>query len=252
MRPSAPRRKPPPTKRISRYRRHRSKIVLGWALLVGGAAALASVYLAGGPTRDPPDPEVRTASPKQATAAPSRQAVPARPLAEIARAAGIECAPIANARLVVDKSDLELRFFSGETLLKTYPVARGFGDLGDKERRDDGRTPEGDFYVVDRNMTDDPRRWGDVFMLLNYPQPEDADRGLAAGLIDEEEHGEIHAAAERRETPPQDTALGSGIGIHIGGIRPTNWTEGCVALEREDGIEVYRQTRVGTPVAIRR
>jgi hypothetical protein len=226
MRPSAPSRKPPPTKRISRYRRHRSKIVLGWALLVGGAAALASVYLAGGPTRDPPDPEVRTASPKQATAAPSRQAVPARPLAEIARAAGIECDPIAN--------------------------ARGFGDLGDKERRDDGRTPEGDFYVVDRNMTDDPRRWGDVFMLLNYPQPEDADRGLAAGLIDEEEHGEIHAAAERRETPPQDTALGSGIGIHIGGIRPTNWTEGCVALEREDGIEVYRQTRVGTPVAIRR
>ena len=59
-------------------------------------------------------------------------------------------------------------------------------------------------------------------------------------------------AAEQRGIPPQNTDLGSGIGIHIGGIKPANWTQGCVALERDEGIEVYRQTRLGTHVVIQR
>lgn len=237
---------------MSRYRRNRSKVLAGWTLLIAAAAAVAGAALARRLAPDLPAPHMRLPSRAQVRVLLPREATPDRPLAEIARGAGIACDPIDAVRLLVDKSDLELRLFSGETLLKTYPIARGFGDLGDKEKRDDGRTPEGDFHVVERKMTDHPRRWGDVFMLLDYPQPEDANRGLAAGLIDEEQHREIIEAAGRQETPPQDTALGSGIGIHIGGIRPANWTEGCVALEREHGIEVYRQTRVGTMVTIQR
>jgi hypothetical protein len=178
-------------------------------------------------------------------------ATPAEPLAQLAQRAGFRCDPIGNGRLVVDKSDLELRFYAGERLLKTYPVALGPGGLGDKQRRDDGCTPEGEFRIVERVMRANPRRWGDVWMLLNYPLPEDAERGLAAGLIGRQQRDAIVEAAQRREVPPQDTRLGSGIGIHIGGIKPRNWTQGCIALEREDGIEVCEQVRVGTPVTIR-
>jgi hypothetical protein len=178
-------------------------------------------------------------------------ATPAEPLAQLARAAGLRCDPISSARLVVDKSDLELRFYAGERLLKTYPVALGPGGLGDKQQRDDGCTPEGEFRIVERVMQPNPRRWGDVWMLLDYPLPEDAERGLAAGLISRQQRDVIVEAAQRREVPPQDTRLGSGIGIHIGGIKPRNWTQGCIALEREDGIEVCEQVRVGTPVTIR-
>jgi len=178
------------------------------------------------------------------------EATPAQPLAELARNAGLRRNPIPRARLVVDKSDLELRFYSGERLLKTYPIALGFGGLEGKQQRDDGRTPEGTFRIVKRVMRPEPTHWGDVWMLLNYPLPEDAERGLAAGLIDEDQRRAIAEAAERGDIPPQDTRLGSGIGIHIGGIEPRDWTLGCIALEREDGIEVYQQTHLGTPVTI--
>jgi hypothetical protein len=100
-------------------------------------------------------------------------------------------------------------------------------------------------------MERDPQAWSDVWMRLNYPLPEDADRGRAAGLITDEQHGEIHQAWRDRDTPPQDTRLGSGIGIHIGGVEPPDWTLGCIALETSDGIEVYEHVQVGTTVVIR-
>jgi hypothetical protein len=171
-------------------------------------------------------------------------------LADLARQAGLGCDPVPHARLVVDKSDMELLFYAGDHLLKRYPVALGFGGLGDKQQRDDGCTPEGEFRIVERVMQPQIRRWGDVWMLLNYPLPEDAERGLAAGLISRQERDAIADAARTGETPPQGTRLGSGIGIHVGGIKPRTWTQGCIALEREDGIEVFRQVRIGTRVVI--
>jgi len=178
------------------------------------------------------------------------EATPPEPLAQLAREAGIRREPIAHARLVVDKSDMELLFYSGERLLKTYPVALGFGGLGDKQQRDDGCTPEGEFRIVERVMQPEIHRWSDVWMLLDYPLPEDAERGLAAGLISREQRDAIIEAARNRETPLQDTRLGSGIGIHVGGIKPRTWTQGCIALETQDGIEVFRQVRIGTPVVV--
>ena len=241
-----------PPRRVSRYRRNRITILFGWVLVVAVALAIVGIGVWRRRNSGAPGDGARLPAAGQVAKSLPRRATPDRPLTDIARAAGIECDPIASARLLVDKSDLELRFFSGETLLKTYPIARGFGDLGDKERRNDGRTPEGEFSIVRRVMQADPQHWGDVWILLNYPTPEDAERGLAARLIDREQHRAIVEAAEQRGIPPQNTDLGSGIGIHIGGIKPDNWTQGCVALERDEGIEVYQQTRLGTPVVIQR
>ena len=229
---------------LRRLRRRRSARLLQLVLVTGliGVAALLARPASRRPTAEPPGPE---------GSGRLEAATPAQPLGELARARGIRADPVRGARLQIDKSDLELRFFAGDALLKRYPVALGSGGQGDKQRRDDGCTPEGEFRIVERVMQPNPRRWSDIWMLLNYPLPEDAERGLAAGLIDRAQRDAIVEAGQRGDTPLQNTRLGSGIGIHVGGIRPRDWTQGCIALEREDGIEVCRQVRIGTPVTVR-
>ena len=88
-------------------------------------------------------------------------------------------------------------------------------------------------------------------MRLSYPHAVAARRGLAEGLITQDQHDEILAALGEQQTPPQDTPLGSGLAIHVGGISSLAWTEGCIALRREDGRELYAHTPVCTPVVIR-
>ena len=151
---------------------------------------------------------------------------------------------------MVDKSALTISFYAGSLPLKIYPVALGFGGLADKQRRDDGLTPEGEFRIVQRVCRARPRAWNDLWLRLDYPLPEDAERGLRNGLITAPQHQAILATHERGEIPPRDTALGSGVGIHIGGVVPPNWTQGCIALRRADGVEIGAQVQVGTPVTI--
>ncbi|HEY3397250.1 MAG TPA: L,D-transpeptidase [Armatimonadota bacterium] len=172
------------------------------------------------------------------------------PLRDLAHQAGLAVDPIPGGRLVVHKAALTLSFYAGDRRLKTYPIARGFGDLGDKGQRDDGRTPEGTLRIVQRVRQAQPTNWSDVWMRLDYPLPEDAERGLAAGLINRRQHDAIVSAHRRGVTPPQNTALGGGVGIHIGGPWPRQWTSGCLGLRREDGLEIYDQVRVGTTVTI--
>ena len=181
-----------------------------------------------------------------------RLPVPEAPLRTLAPQAGLKTDPIPGGRLVVDKSDLTLSLYGGDKLLKTYPIARGFGDLGDKVKRDDGRTPEGTFRIVQRVRQARLATWKDLWMRLDYPLPEDAERGLVAGIISQPERDDILRAHRRGETPSQKTALGSGVGIHIGGPEPPQWTQGCLALREADGVEVYEQVRVGTMVTIER
>ncbi len=218
-----------------------------FGLVLIGLAAASALVLAMLPYREP------VAAQEHAVMRPSnRDAVPDRPLAEIAAGLGLPMDPIPDARLIIDKSDLALQFYSGQVLLKTYPVARGFGDLQDKVRRDDGRTPEGEFSFCERVVQADPVSWRDVWLQIDYPNREDAERGLRDGIITRAQYRAILDAAARGDEPPDDTDLGSGVGIHIGGTNPPNWTQGCIAMAREHGVEVARNVAIGTPVTIRR
>jgi L,D-peptidoglycan transpeptidase YkuD (ErfK/YbiS/YcfS/YnhG family) len=49
--------------------------------------------------------------------------------------------------------------------------------------------------------------------------------------------------------PPQDTALGSEIYIHGGGVEK-DWTRGCVALEDSEMLELFETIPHGTRVMI--
>jgi murein L,D-transpeptidase YafK len=139
-----------------------------------------------------------------------------------------------NPRLVVKKSKRRLYVYDNDKLVKTYRVALGFAPAGDKETEGDGKTPEGEFYLAVKNdKSKFVRSLG-----LSYPAAEDATRGLQANLITSEQHSEILQAIDEQKMPPQKTALGGEIYIHGGGTAK-DWTEGCVALEDTDILELF-------------
>jgi len=151
--------------------------------------------------------------------------------------------------IVIDKPRRVLTLLVDGWPVVAYPLALGFSPTGDKVRQGDGRTPEGEFYLtrlVDRGLA---ARFGPRAVYLSYPNAEDADRGLRAGLINQAQHRAIMQAIAAGSAPPGNTALGGGIRIHGGGIE-SDWTRGCVALRDPDMLEVYDRVQLRTPVKV--
>jgi len=87
--------------------------------------------------------------------------------------------------------------------------------------------------------------------LLNYPNAEDAQRGIEDGLISQQEHDAIMLAEKRGIAPPMKTILGGMIEIHGNGTGlASNWTEGCVAVRDTDMDFMWTHVQEGTPVVI--
>jgi lipoprotein-anchoring transpeptidase ErfK/SrfK len=153
--------------------------------------------------------------------------------------------PLAAPKVVVEKKARRVTLYSKGERVRVYRAVLGFAPVGDKERQGDGRTPEGTFYVCVKNEKSS-------FYLslgLSYPNEEDAERGLRAGLITPAQAARIRRAVRRRASPPWDTALGGEIFIHGGGVS-SDWTAGCVALENEQMKELFDAVPVGAAVVI--
>ena len=143
--------------------------------------------------------------------------------------------------LLVIKTKYEMKVFdsTGECLA-TYPVVFGNKDMGDKMMQGDRRTPEGSFKICFKRKHE---KWS-RFLLIDYPNAESVAKfkqRKEAGLI------------------PPDAQIGGSIGIH--GTWPNedfvidkykNWTMGCISMKKNDVLEVYGYTPVGTKVTIRR
>lgn len=153
--------------------------------------------------------------------------------------------PLIDPRIVVLKRERALQLYADGKLARVYPVGLGFHPVPDKIREGDGATPEGEFYVYTRN----PKSKFYFSLGISYPNVEDAERGLASGLIAAAEHAEITRAIGERRAPPQKTALGGNIFIHGRGAH-RDWTRGCVALEDDMMRELFDAVPVGTPVII--
>lgn len=164
-------------------------------------------------------------------------------LREGANRAGVSWPP-PGLRLTLDKSTRTLTAWSGEVALKRYRVGLGEPE-GDKERQGDRRTPEGDLTIVTHNAQSQFHR----FLGLSYPSADDADRGLAEGLVTAEQAAAIRYADAHDRLPPWNTRLGGTVGIHGGGGW-ADWTLGCVAVTDEEIEELFEVVKVGTPITI--
>jgi murein L,D-transpeptidase YafK len=154
--------------------------------------------------------------------------------------------PLVDPRIVVTKSKRQLDLYSDGVVVRSYRVGLGFNPTDDKTKEGDGCTPEGEFYVFTKNS----RSAYYLSLGVSYPNSEDAERGLRAGMINKAEHDAIIDAIKKKKTPPQNTALGGLIYIHGHGASK-DWTLGCVALENEDVRELFDSVTVGAPVVIK-
>ena len=172
-------------------------------------------------------------------------------------------------RIVVAKRSRSLRLMWDDRIERSYSIVLGRNAAADKVVEGDHATPLGEFYICAKN----PRSKFFLSLCISYPNAEDAQRGLAAGLITEEEHMQIlHAIAEKK-MPPQHTRLGGEIYIHghagdgggeergnggsgdesgaPGAASVKDWTRGCIALGNADMRELFDRVAIGTAVIIK-
>jgi len=136
--------------------------------------------------------------------------------------------------VVVKKAERKLILYAGPKLVKSYNIALGKEPKGQKQREGDSRTPEG-LYTLDwRNPNSKFYR----SIHVSYPSANQARSAKEAG-IDPGGHIMIHG---------QPSSWSERIKLTFA---DKDWTEGCIALENQDMIEVWDLVEDGTPIEIK-
>ncbi len=104
----------------------------------------------------------------------------------------------------------------------------GVHPAGPKRRQGDRKTPHGWYRSSDKP-------WSSFApaVAIHYPNADDAQRGVEAGLITPAQARAIEQAIARDDKPPQRTRMGGEILFHGGGGW-ADWTWGCVAFDDDD------------------
>ena len=150
----------------------------------------------------------------------------------------------AGGELIIEKEKRRLQYKEGN-VMREFQVSLGFSPIGHKLRQGDGKTPEGVYYIMNKN----PKSSFYLSLGISYPNIDDARAGLRAKLISRAQYTAIEQAIRRQRIPPQGTRLGGAIYIHGGGAQ-TDWTWGCVALNNEDMAFLFQHVQVGDKVTI--
>lgn len=158
---------------------------------------------------------------------------------------------IPNLRVEVHKGRRILELFSGDKKIIAYRIGLGPSPAGRKLAKGDGKTPEGSYFVIDKNDSGFlPNQIGSRYIKINYPNVSDADAALKAKRISKRTYRWIASFNNNKLLPPQNTTLGGGLGIHAAYGANTD-TKGCIGLNEKDLVEVFDVLKVGTPVTIK-
>ena len=136
--------------------------------------------------------------------------------------------------------------YSGGRVVRTWRIGLGTKPRGDKQWQGDRRTPEGTFYICQKN----PNSQYYLSLGLSYPAPDDARRGLRSKRITQAQHDAIADAHKARTCPPWNTPLGGEVFVHGHGSK-RDWTWGCVALDDAPMKELYTAVPTGTAITIK-
>lgn len=153
--------------------------------------------------------------------------------------------PLRNPEIHVFKERRQLELISGGRVVRTYRLGLGSSPMGHKRRQGDRRTPEGRYFICNKNS----RSQFYLSLQINYPNEQDAVGGLADGVITVAQHDRIVQASRQRRIPPAETRLGGEIFIHGRGSG-SDWTWGCIALDDPEMKELFDAIPIGTPVVI--
>jgi murein L,D-transpeptidase YafK len=145
-----------------------------------------------------------------------------------------EAATAARAdRVLVEKSARRLTLYRADVPIATYRIALGGTPVGDKQRRGDGRTPEGRYVIDRRNAA------SRYHLSLHISYPDASDR----------------ADARRRGVDPGGDifihGLPNGFVAAMATSLRRDWTLGCIAVGNADIEALWRLVADGTPIEIR-
>ncbi|MCX7987879.1 MAG: L,D-transpeptidase family protein [Thermodesulfovibrio sp.] len=134
--------------------------------------------------------------------------------------------------IIVMKSKRIMFLMNEGKILKAYKIALGKSPVGKKTIQGDGKTPEGRYFIIDRN----PNSSFYKSLRISYPNDRDIENAKKAGL---NPGGDIviHGLSKKVEY------LGK---YHI----IEDWTEGCIAVTNEEMDEIWRLVPDGTPIEI--
>ena len=134
--------------------------------------------------------------------------------------------------VVVYKSQKRLYAYSGEKLLKIYKISVGRNLIGKKEYEGDNKTPEGLYYINDKN----PNSGYHKNLGISYPN--DLDK-LNAKKLGKATGGDIKIHALRND---------------LGFIKKFHYwfsTRGCIRVTNEEIDELYQAVDLGTKIEIK-
>lgn len=134
--------------------------------------------------------------------------------------------------VVVIKSKRVMFLIREGKIIKTYKVALGKNPVGKKKIQGDGKTPEGRYFIIDRNPNSNFYK----SLRISYPNERDLEEARMLGF---HPGGDImiHGLSKKVEF------LGK---YHI----IEDWTDGCIAVTNEEMDEIWRLVPDGTPIEI--
>jgi len=136
-------------------------------------------------------------------------------------------------KVVVTKHKRTLDLISNNQIVKSYKISLGRVPKGQKEFEGDKKTPEGLYFIKDKN----PNSGYHKNLGISFPNEQDFKRAKSigkspGGLI------KIHG-------------IRNGFGW-IGGLHLLfDWTLGCIAMTNKEIDEVYENVKIGTPIEIK-
>jgi murein L,D-transpeptidase YafK len=156
----------------------------------------------------------------------------AEPALDPAVAASSAELPMAD-RVVVDKAQRKLYLYRHGQVLREYPVHLGLRPEGAKEFEGDFRTPEGRYQLARRNSQSDYF----LSIAVDYPNAKDI------------------ARARHKRMKPGGAIMIHGLpnapGKPLDYYQRVDWTDGCIAVNNSDMVEIWLMTRPGIPIDIR-
>ncbi len=136
-------------------------------------------------------------------------------------------------KLVVYKSKRQLLAYSNGQLLKTYKISLGRQPIGDKEYEGDKKTPEGLYFINDKNANSGYHK----NLGISYPDKDDIENAKRLG---KPTGGDIKIHGLRNRT-----------GVIGKFHRWFDWTLGCIAVTDNEIDELYNAVEIGTQIDIK-
>lgn len=135
--------------------------------------------------------------------------------------------------IAVDKSKKIMRLYSKKRWVTSYAISIGKNPKGHKRYQGDNKTPEGTYYITDRNPN------SSYFLNLHISYPNNADKAHAKRL-GKKPGGDIkiHGYADQNgKTDKMNLKFG--------------YTWGCIAVTNKDMKEIYHLVKTGAVIVIK-